>query len=160
MNNCCNSGSRAYLRRWDNNVDVNGITEVAGDEWWWLLTIFGTELTGATLKFTAKCSIDDPDTSAKIALSGNSGVLVPSTGIAPGISCLDTSSDSRIDAMIVIPAATTRNIVPFTSADCEKMTLIYDVELTRITHLTSPEIQTYFRPQNHRFHVTKGVTNP
>ena len=146
---------RAKLRRALNRADVNGCTEIVGDEWLWHFSIIDTELANATIKFTAKYCVDDPDASAPVALAGDSSVKAD-TKSSGAIVVYTSSSDGRMDGVISVPPAVTSAI---DVAEGAKTTLYFDMQVSRATFTNSPEVQTYFRDMNAKFYVMKDITN-
>lgn len=145
------SRDRATLKRVKNRQDVNGCTEIRGDEWCWMLKIKDAELTNATLIFTAKYSWDD--SVPAITYTGDASIL--SSIISPGITVSPTSNAGQLDAYVVIAKDITRGI---DVGDSGKVSLCFDVQINRTTHLNSPEVETYFRRENSQFNVIGDIT--
>lgn len=149
----CMSRGRATLKRVKNRQDVNGCTEITGDEWWWMLKIKDTELTNATLTFTAKYCWDD----SVPAITYTGDASAPSSAISTGITVLPTSNAGQLDAYVVIAKDITRAI---DVGDSGRVGLCFDVQINRTVHLNSPEVETYFRRENSRFNVMGDITQP
>lgn len=150
MDNCLTRG-RATLRRVKDRKDVHGCTEITGDEWWWMLKIKDTELTNATLTFTAKYCWDD----AVPAITYTGNAASPSSSPSVGITVLPTSNAGQLDAYLVVDKNITRAI---DVGESGKVSLVFDVQLNRAVHLTSPEVETYFRRETGKFYVIGDVT--
>lgn len=149
----CVSRGRATLQRVKNRQDVNGCTEITGDEWWWVLKIKDTELTNATVTFTAKYCWDD----SVAAISYTGDASSPSATVAAGITVLPTSNAGQIDAYVVVDKALTSAI---DVSESGRVSLCFDVQINRTVHLNSPEVETYFRRENSRFNVMGDITQP
>lgn len=142
---------RASLTRYTDRAEVNGYTEIWGDEWIWFLRINDTELTGASVKFTAKTNLEDPDAVAELALT---------SAASGGITVEPTSTATRLDAKILIPKTLTEAIIlPDVCTDGMKTALYFDVQIVRSTPVNAPSVQTYFRREHAKFYVLKDVTN-
>lgn len=144
---------RATLKRVKNRQDVNGCTEITGDEWCWMLKIKDTELTNAILTFTAKYLWDD----SVPAITYTGDASAPSSTISTGITVLPTSNAGQLDAYVVIPKDVTRGV---DVGDSGKVSLCFDVQVNRTVHLNSPETETYFLRENSRFNVIGDITQP
>lgn len=153
MSGTCLPRGRAILKRYKNRLDVHGCTEITGDEWMWMLKLKDTELTNALVTFTAKYCWDD----SLPAITYTGDASAASATIATGITVMPTSNAGNLDAVILIPKDVTRTI---DVGDCGKVSLLYDVQLTRTVHLFSPEVETYFRREQARFHVMGDITIP
>ncbi len=150
--NCGSSlRGRATLQRVKNRQDVHGCTEITGDEWWWMLKIKDTELTNASLTFTAKYCWDD----AVPVITYTGSAATPSATTGTGITVLPTSNLSQIDAYLVIDKNLTSSV---DVGDSGKVGLVFDVQLTRSIHLNSPEVETYFRREQAKFYVMGDIT--
>jgi len=150
----CGGRGRAKIWRSLDRAPLAGATEVVGDEWIWLFSIVDTELTDATLKFTAKYCLEDPDASAPIAVAGDAAVKADAK-LQDAIVIYPTSNEGRIDGVISISPTKTAAIDVMETG---KASLWFDLQLTRTTYANSPQVQTYFRSENARFHAMKDVT--
>lgn len=150
----CGGRGRAKIWRSLDRVPLAGATEVVGDEWIWLFSIIDTELAGATIKFTAKYCLEDPDASAPIAVAGDAAVTADAK-LQDAIVIYPSSNAGRIDGVI--------SISPTKSAAIDvmegKASLWFDLQITRTTYANSPQVQTYFRTENAKFSVIKDVTS-
>ena len=102
-------------------------------------------LTDATLKFTAKSVIDNPDADAEVAKSSPAGIVVDTTG----------STDSLLIAQIVLQPADTNTIpIPADIAPA-KLKLYFDLQLT----LTGGDVRTIVGPvHDAHFFLVSDVT--
>lgn len=151
--NSCQGRGRATLKRAKNRQDVNGCTEITGDEWWWLLKIKDLELTNCLVKFTAKYCWDDP----LPVISYTGDAASPTLTVGTGITVLPTSNLGQLDAYVVVDKNTTSAI---DVSESGKVCLWFDVQITRTSHLNSPEVETYFRRENSRFYVMGDISQP
>lgn len=143
--NC--SHERATLVDYRTKRPIANSTQVQGDDWVWLLRITDTELTGASLIFTAKSCIEDPDP----------GEIQLSSSVTTEIEILTGATANRMDAIIRVPSTLTENInIPMEMAS---INLLFDVQLMRAgTPVRAPKRETFFRHNNSKFTVIKDVT--
>ena len=141
------SHERATLVDYRTKKPIAGSTQVQGDDWVWLFRITDTELTGASLIFTAKSCIEDPDP----------GEIQLSSSVATEIQIFTGATASRMDAVIRVPSVLTENInIPLEMAS---IALLFDVQLMRSgTPVMAPKRETFFRHSNSKFVVIKDVT--
>lgn len=139
---------RAQLINYATREPVQGSTQVANDDWLWQLTIVDVELLTASVIFTAKICIDDPDTLP--------GVIQLKSSVTTEIEILESSTANRLDALLKIP--TTKTAIAF-PIGMMKVKYSFDVQLTRSgTPTSSPKRQTYFRQSDASFYVTRDIT--
>lgn len=141
------STERAILVDYRTKKPIASSTQVQGDDWMWWLQISDTELAGASLIFTAKVCIEDPDP----------GDIQLSSSVSTEIEILGSSTATRLYAIVRVPSELTENInIP---PDVASINLVFDVQLMRAgTPVTAPKKETFFRHNNSKFTVIKDVT--
>lgn len=102
-------------------------------------------LASATLKFTAKSVVDNPDADAEISKASPAGIVVDSTA----------STDSLLVAQIVLAPTDTSTIPIPAEAAPAKLKLYFDLQLT----LSSSDVRTIVGPVNDaHFFLVSDVT--
>jgi hypothetical protein len=135
---------RALITQAGTRNSLHGATLVRGDELRFSLRIVDTELTGCSLRFTAKSQEDDLDDLAEIAKSSESG----------GGITITTNTGNVLNALIVVPSVDTSPL----EIPSNNYKLFYDVQLVRANPTNSAKVQTFFRHEKSFFYLMGDIT--
>lgn len=117
----CNRKSAITLA--GSREPLNGSMQTRGDTPSFSIKIRGTSLTGASLRFTAKTCVDDPDSIAEIKkTSGTGGGIVIDADNSTADLLLATMKWSKLDTQTI-------DIVPTPDGKPGKVKLNYDLQM-------------------------------